>query len=87
MNCKQCGKTIKDKETACPSCGAPVEAQQVSLGASHKAHTRHSKKKKLTPEEKGLRITLIVVAVLAVLAILLGLGYSILVGMVKESLA
>ena len=77
MTCKRCGKTVRGAATTCPACGAAFS--DVSLGAMHEEQLRKNapkkKKRKLSPEEKGLRIALIVIAIVAVLAILLGIGY------------
>lgn len=87
MICKRCGKPINGKTTTCPACGEPVADKRVSLGAVNQAHSRKTPgKKKLSGEEKALRITLIVVAVLAVLAILLGIAYLIIKDKMDDSL-
>ena len=76
MTCKRCGKPIHGQATTCPACGAKLS--DVSLGTMHEEDVRRrtpKKKRKISKEEKGLRIALIVVAIIAVLAILLGIGY------------
>ena len=74
MTCKKCGKNIQPDASVCPHCGA-ITAEQVSLGsisATPKKEANPAKKKKPDPN-RGLRITLIVVSILAVLAILGGI--------------
>ena len=87
MVCKECGKRMKSKETVCPHCGAAV-VQSVSLGAaSGQADKERAKKpkKKLSGTDLALRISLIVVSVLAVLGILFGILYIYARSLVKEN--
>ena len=87
MICKHCGKSVKGEGSLCPACGASLS--DVSLGAMHEEQLRKKtakkKKRKLSKEEKGLRIALIVVASIAVLAILFGIAYLYASNLVKDN--
>ena len=87
MVCKHCGKSAKGEGNVCPHCGASLS--DVSLGAMHEEQMRKrapkKRKRKLSREEKGLRIALIVVAVVAALAILLGVVYIYATNLVKDN--
>ena len=78
---------MKRNETTCSACGEPAANQQVSLGAMHQAKNhKPAKKRKLSKDELALRITLIVVASLAVLAILCGIIWIIVVNWAEDQI-
>ena len=78
---------MKRNEVTCSACGEPAANQQVSLGAMHQAKNhKPAKKRKLSKDELALRITLIVVASLAVLAILCGIIWIIVVNWAEDQL-
>lgn len=71
MICKQCGKDFASDLIVCPHCGATVPAQ-VSLGSlsAQAAKEATPANKKKSDPDRGLRIALIVISIVAVLAIL-----------------
>lgn len=74
MTCKQCGKDFASDLMVCPHCGttAPAQVSLGSLSAAQKKDAKPAQKKKPDPD-RGLRITLIIVSIVAVLGILGGI--------------
>ena len=69
MECKKCGKKLREGQTVCPKCGAQQTNEPKMVSLSQMSRQQKKKKPALTRKQLATRIAVVVVAALAALAL------------------
>lgn len=67
IKCPDCGKDISDRATACPNCGCPLAAKQVSETVIYSEKTNNNSKK----EKNGIVFATVAVVIIVIAAALI----------------